>query len=179
MRILCLTLDIVASGNPRPFSNCYCDLADSVEARMEGLFARASSIFFADIVFQNLDKLDELEVLLLVFISIYSVLLNMKVLSLSLALKILWVLSNFLVQCDEFVTIWCGVEIPTISSIYISWMENSIRWSVSCQSSDIVWKESKSVLLLTQKHSYVLVFDNLIFFCSHFLFFIFVMTTSR
>lgn len=35
---------------------------DSIEDRMEGLFARASSIFLVDIAFQNLDELDDLEV---------------------------------------------------------------------------------------------------------------------
>ncbi|KAI3443544.1 hypothetical protein Pfo_000209 [Paulownia fortunei] len=35
---------------------------DSIEVRMEGLFARASSIFLANIAFENLDKLDDLEV---------------------------------------------------------------------------------------------------------------------
>ncbi|XP_057767359.1 LOW QUALITY PROTEIN: uncharacterized protein LOC130987726 [Salvia miltiorrhiza] len=36
--------------------------AESIEARLEGLFSRASSIFLADIAFQNLDGLDDLEV---------------------------------------------------------------------------------------------------------------------
>ncbi|KAG6414287.1 hypothetical protein SASPL_127005 [Salvia splendens] len=35
---------------------------ESIESRLEGLFARASSIFLADIAFQNLDGLDDLEV---------------------------------------------------------------------------------------------------------------------
>lgn len=35
---------------------------ESVEARLEGLFVRVSSIFLANIAFQNLDKLDDLEV---------------------------------------------------------------------------------------------------------------------
>ncbi|KAL0410407.1 UNVERIFIED_CONTAM: Inter-alpha-trypsin inhibitor heavy chain H2 [Sesamum latifolium] len=35
---------------------------DSIEDRMKGLFARASSVVLADIVFQNLNELDDLEV---------------------------------------------------------------------------------------------------------------------
>lgn len=60
-------------GNPSPLSYCYYDLAESVEARLEGLFVRVSSIFLADIAFQNLDKLDDLEVFLLVLISSCSI----------------------------------------------------------------------------------------------------------
>ncbi|KAK6131780.1 hypothetical protein DH2020_034476 [Rehmannia glutinosa] len=62
---------------------------DSIEVRIRGLFARASSIFLANIAFENLDQLNDLEVFLLASFP-YSILLNMKVLSLSLALAMLY-----------------------------------------------------------------------------------------